>query len=65
MAAPKRGKPINFKLREQSQERFDELHAYRLSMNLNSNKSDIMSQAIDELYEKELGQFKKKETSCN
>lgn len=61
MAAPKRAKPINFKLRIESQERFDELHAYRMENGGNANKSDMMSQAIDMLYEKELGRFKPKE----
>lgn len=53
MVAPKRGKPINFRMREESQQRFEMLHFARRSAGLNYNKSDILSEAIDLLYEKQ------------
>jgi hypothetical protein len=57
----KRGPQVTVKLRSESHVRFLELTEHRFTMNLNSNKGDIMSQALDELYEKEIGQWKPKE----
>lgn len=48
-----RGRAINFRLRSESQERFDQIYDARKASRLNYNKSDIMSEAIDLLYEKE------------
>jgi hypothetical protein len=62
MASPKRGRMFSFRMREESEKRLDELAEYRCSMNLNSKKCDIFSQAIDELYEREIGNFKPKVT---
>jgi hypothetical protein len=50
---PIRGKNINFRLRQVSQDRFELLYACRRDAGLNYNKSDIMSEAIDVLFEKE------------
>lgn len=58
-----RGPTITIRLREDAHAKFQELTEYRFNMNLNSNKGDIMSQAIEELFERELGQFKKKAQS--
>lgn len=56
-----RGPTITVRLRKDAHDKYQELTEYRFSMNLNSNKGDIMSQAIEELFEKELGSFKKKD----
>ncbi len=60
-STPKRGRMFSLRFREDSEKRLDELADYRCTMNLNSNKCDILSQAIDDLYEKELGNYKPKE----
>jgi len=60
MAAPKRGKMISLRLTLDAETKLQELHEYRLSMLLNRAKCDIISQAIELLHEKELGQWKPK-----
>lgn len=54
-----RGRPVNFRLRMEAQQRFDELYQARRKAGLNYNKSDIMSEAMDLLYEKEKNFIKK------
>ncbi len=60
-----RGPTITVRLRKDAHDKFQEFTEYRFSMNLNSNKGDIMSQAIEALYEKELGKFKPKDTNVD
>lgn len=50
-----RAKPVTFRLRKESQDRFEQLHIHRINSGLNANKSDILSVAIDLLFQKELG----------
>jgi len=60
MAAPRRGKMMAFRLSIDAEQKFIEIHEHRISMNMNAAKCDILSQAIDLLYQKELGQWKPK-----
>lgn len=57
MVAPKRAVPITVRLKEESYAHYHEIWVNRKRMNMNSNKADILSQALDELYLKEIGTF--------
>lgn len=55
---PKRGEPMTFRLRSSSHEKFIVLHNSRINKGMNATKSDILSDAIDMLYEKEINKGK-------
>lgn len=51
---PKRGEPITLRLLKSSHDKFNELHVHRINNGRNATKADIVSEAIDMLYEKEI-----------
>ncbi len=65
MHIPKRGKPLSFRLSVVAEQKWNELCEYRRDNNKNAIKNDILSQAVELLYEKEIGQWKPKGGKVN
>ena len=61
-AGPKRGPTLTVAMKEESHKKFIEIVSYRILNNLNAIRADIISQAIELLYDKEI---RKKEESTH
>lgn len=54
MEKPKRAEPLTIRMRQRSYDRFHELIKFRIEQGWHAQRNDIISDAVDMLWEEEL-----------